>query len=350
MERELPAEMAVRGYARWLTAAALAVAMFAFGFSVYHAAGFLKAGRPAVQRPSQTSSPALPGVIYLAQGGAVYRFQHGSFKQVTTESGWTQPAISPDGRMLAVVRRYAEWSDLYLMTTTGKMIAQLTHDYSPQVESNHWVFYPRFSADGSRLFYDYDPKDPYNSYRVDLAIFTSPSDPASEGALEWTHPSPYTGGDVNPVPLEDGGLIYTKYSVDEQSVLHSQLWVQGRAGSPGGALTDPDLDCGQAAISADQRHIAMVCTKGQVQAAELDISTFDEATLTLGSPATLVSDQLVASPTFSPDGSMVAYLAPATAGGTFQLWTVHTSGTPAPKAITSTVGLDATSAPVWTAA
>jgi Tol biopolymer transport system component len=349
MERQLPGGIATGAHARWLSAVVLAVAMFAFGFSVYHAAGSLKAERPAVQRPTQTSSPALPGVMYLTQGGAVYRFQNGSFKQLTTESGWTQPAVSPDGRTLAVVRRYAEWSDLYLMTTAGRMIAQLTHDYSPQVEANHWAFYPRFSADGSQLFYDYDPKDPYNSYRVDLAIFASPSDPASPGSLQWTYPNPYTGGDVNPLPLANGGLIYTKFSIDDQSRLHSQLWVQGREGSHGVALTDPELDCGQAAISADQRHVAMVCTRGQSRAADLDVAAFDEATLTLGTPEALVSGQLVASPGFSPDGSTVAYLAPAAAGGAFQLWTVRASGTTAPKAITSTLGLDSMSAPVWTA-
>lgn len=350
MERQLPAAAGARGHSRWLAAATLAVAMFAFGFSVYHTAGYLRAGKPAVLRPNQTSSPALPGVVYLAQGGALYRFQGGAFKQLTSESGWTQPAASPDGRTLVVVRRSGDWSDLYLMTATGRTTAQLTHNYSPQVESNHWAFYPRFSPDGSQLFYDYDPKDPYNFYRVDLAIFASPSDPAAQSSRQWTDPNQYTGGDVTPLPLANGGLIYTKFSIDDQSKLHSQLWIQGRAGSQGVALTDPDLDCGQPAISADEKHIATVCTRGQAQTAELDVASFDGTALRLGAPTTLVSGQLVASPAFSPDGNSIAYLAPVVAGGTFQLWTVRTSGRPMPKAITSTLDLDSTSAPVWTAA
>ncbi|HSP10299.1 MAG TPA: hypothetical protein VLU92_11975 [Candidatus Dormibacteraeota bacterium] len=349
MERQLPAGSRMHGNSRWLTTVVLAVAMFAFGLGVYHAAGYLKAGKPAIQRPTQTSAPVMPGVMYVAQAGALYRFQGGSFTQMTAESGWTQPSMSPEGGRLVVVRRHGDWSDLYLMATSGRTIAQLTHNHSSQVESNHWAFYPRFSPDGSEVFYDYDPKDPYNSYRVDLAIFASPSDPASQSSRQWTYPNPYTGGDVAPLPLTGGGLIYTRYSIDDQSKLHSQIWVQGGAGSQGAALTDPALDCGQPTLSPDQKHIAMVCTRGQIQAGELDVASFDKATMTLGTPQTLASG-LMAWPVFSPDAHTIAYLAPVVAGGPFQLWSVGASGTPSPSALTSTLDLDSTSAPVWTAA
>lgn len=329
--------------------AVLALAMFAFGFGVFQAAGHLKGGKPPVKRPSQTSAPSLPGTMYVAQAGAIYRFQKGRFTQITSEAGWTQPVVSPDGSQLAVVRRYSNWSDLYLMSTHGRATAQLTRDYSDQIEADHWVFYPRFSPDGRELFYDFDPKDPYNSYRVDLAIFASPSDPASHGSVQWTYPNQYTGGDVNPLPLTGGGLIYTRFSIDDQSKLHSQLWLQTRLGRPGAAITEPDLDCGQPAISADQMEVVMVCRKGQTESAELDVAAFDPATFSLGQPHTLVSGQLVASPVFSPDAKTVAYLAPATPGGMFQLWTMQVSGIPAPRQITSNLSLDSTSAPVWVA-
>jgi len=52
----------------------------------------------------------------------------------------------------------------------------------------------------------------------------------------WSTPNQYTGGDVEPVPV-NGGLIYTKYSIDDRSAVHSQVWFQRRAGSPGIALT-----------------------------------------------------------------------------------------------------------------
>lgn len=327
--------------------AGLVLAMLLFGLGTYHAAGLLKAGKPTVHKPNEISAPALPGTMYLVQAGAIYRLQNGSFKQITPENGWTQPSLAPDNRELVAVQRHANWSDLLLLSTSGRALGQLTHNQSSPVENNHWSFYPRFSSDGSTLFYDYDPKDPYNGFRLDLAIFASPSSSNWRTSVQWTNPNDYTGGDVNPVPLRGGGLIYTKFSIDSQSKVHSQIWLQARAGSPGLALTPADLDCIQPAVSPDQNLLAMVCTKGQAQWSELDLASFDAAKLTVGSVSTLVKGQLVASPAFSPDGKTIAFLAPVTAGGQFQLWTVSESGHPKAGALTTDLGLDSSSAPVW---
>jgi Tol biopolymer transport system component len=63
----------------------------------------------------------------------------------------------------------------------------------------------------------------------------------------------------------------------------------------------------------------------------------------------LVTGRLVTAPVFSPDGKTIAYLAPATSGGNFQLWTVSSSGPASVRDITSDLGLDSLSAPVWLA-
>ncbi|TMF93932.1 MAG: hypothetical protein E6I05_04900 [Chloroflexi bacterium] len=333
---------------RWAIGAALVVAMLAFGLGVYHTAGVLKAGGKVVHRPNEVSAPPLPGTMYVVQGGAIFRFQHGSFTQVTAEDGWMQPAARPGDNQLVAVRRQTNSSDLFLLTTGGKQVVQLTRNSTPgPAEGNHWSFYPRFSADGATLFYDYDPKSGFNNYQVDLAIYASPSNPDSRGSLQWTHPNDYTGGDVYPVPLRGGGLIYVKYSIDDSFKVHSQIWLQKRAGSSGQALTQIELGCTQPALSPDESLIAMVCSGGSNQTAELDVATFDPTTLTLGSPATLVSGQLVASPVFSPDGKTIAYLAPSTPGGQFQLWTAGSSGPASVRNITKDLGLDSTSPPVW---
>src|SRR5207249_4798107 len=81
----------------------------------------------------------------------------------------------------------------------------------------------------------------YNSYQVDLAIFASPSNPGARGSVQWTHPNDLTGGDVNPVPLRDGALLYTKYSIDDSFQVHAQVWIQKRPGTAGQALTAPQL-------------------------------------------------------------------------------------------------------------
>lgn len=333
---------------RWLVGAGLVLAMLAFGVGVYHTAGYFKADHTVVHRPNEITVAPLPGTMYVVQSGAVYRFQHGTFTQITSEDGWLQPAAAPSGQ-LVVVRRKNNLSDLYVLSAGGRQVGQLTSNAaSSSVEGNHWSFYPRYSPDGATLFYDYDVKDPFNPYHVDLAIFGT--DPASGRAVQWTSPNEYTGGDVDPVPLRGGGLIYTKYSIDDSFKVHAQVWIQKRLRSGGQALTAPELGCGQAALSADEKLIAMVCTRGSTQAAELDVASFDSNALTIGSPVTLVTGQLVASPAFSPDGKTIAYLAPATAGGHFQLWTVGSSGPASARAVTMDLGLDSTSAPVWLAA
>jgi Tol biopolymer transport system component len=321
--------------------------MLVFGVGVYHAVGMFKGDLPTVHRPNEVSVAALPGTMYVVQSGAVYRFQHGSFTQITAEDGWMQPSAAPGGGRLVAVRRQTNYSDLWLLSTTGKRVAQLTRNYTPgPAESSHWAFYPRFSPDGTTLFYAYDPKDGFNNYRVDLAVFASPSDPSSHTSVQWSLPNDYTGGDVNPVPLRRGGLLYSKYSIDESFQVHSQIWVQTRPRAAGQALTPPELDCGQAVLSADEKLLAMVCAKGSNQFSDLDVATFDPATLTLGSPATLVSG-LVSSPAFSPDAKTIAYLAPSKPGGHFQLWTVSSSGPSSVRAITTDLGLDSGSTPVW---
>jgi len=49
------------------------------------------------------------------------------------------------------------------------------------------------------------------------------------------------------------------------------------------------------------------------------------------------------------NGKTVAFLAPTSAGGHFQLWTVASSGTSPAKNLTDNLDLDSDSAPVWVA-
>ena len=330
-----------------LTTLVLLVAMVAFGFGVYRAATLLKSDGSHVVRPTSTSAPALPGTLYVAQDGALYRLKDGQFTQITDNAGWTEPAASPDGSQLVAVQRTGNFSDLYLLTSTGRVERQLTHHQSRQVEANHWAFVPRFSPDGTQVFYSYDAKVA-GSYQVDLAIFSISIEDGS--VVQWTTPNAYTGGDVDPVPLKSGGLIYTKYSIDDQSQVHGQVWYEARPGDVGVALTQPADNCGAPAVSADETELAMVCRHDQLQSADL-VTASIASPGTLGSPATVVHGQLAAAPVFSPDGTMLAFLAPVASGGTFQLWTVAIGASQTSSqahALTSNVGLDSTAAPVWT--
>jgi Tol biopolymer transport system component len=325
----------------------LLAAMAAFGFGVYHFAGLLRTDNKHPVRPTAAAAPTLPGTVYVAQDGALYRLREGRFTQITDDAGWSEPAASPSGDELVAVKRVGQYSDLYLLTDMGRVLRQLTHHQAQQVEANHWSFFPRFSPDGTRVFYSYDNKDP-GSYEVDLSIFSIGVD--GQGAHQWTNPNAYTGGDVSPVPLKNGGLIYAKYSIDEKSQVHSQVWIQARAGWAGAPLTPAADDCGSPAVSSDEKTIAMVCRRGQLQNADVVVATLNEATYSIGPATTLVRGQLAAAPVFSPDGQTIAFLAPVAPGGGFQLWSVAAapgrSGATA-HALTSNVGLDSTAPPVW---
>jgi Tol biopolymer transport system component len=331
-----------------VTYVVLLLAMAGFGFGVYRIAGTLKADGTHVKKPTSTYAKAMPGKIFVAQGGAIYRFQNGSFTQITGDAGWTQPSSSPDGTQLVAVQRHQNYSDVYLLTDSGRIVRQLTHLQSPSVEANHWAFLPRFSSDGSRVFFAYDDKTP-GTYDVDLTILSVPAGGPGRDVV-WTVPNQYTGGDTDPVPLHGGGLVYTKYSIDNQDAVHSQVWLTTRPGAGGTALTKPEENCAQPALSPDEKNIAMVCRHGQLQTTELVVATFDPLNLTIGPEVVLVLGQLSASPTFSPDGQTIAFLAPVQPGGTFQLWTVPAAVSPSPSAarpITQNLGLDSMAAPVW---
>ena len=272
----------------------------------------------------------LTGTLYLVQGGTLYRLQHGNFAPVLNAPGgasvWTQPAFRPDGQGLVVVRRDYGSSDLFQIDLSGHVQNQLTHNASRTVEANHWAFYPRVSADGSALFFSYDRKDPVNLYNVVLSIYSMPASGSFAQARRWTAPAAYTGGDIQPIPLPSGSVIYTKYSFDNKTNrILSQIYLSPRAGAPGKALTTIDDDCSQPAVSPDGQRLAMICTGGK-QLASLEIAHFDGGNL--GPPQVLVSGQLAAQPTWSPDGSSLVYMAPHGSGGHFQLWQLSAPALP----------------------
>lgn len=317
----------------------LIVAMVAFGVLVYVRLDSMKtrgvvAATP--QAPSRTKPKfSVPGTMFVAQGGAIYRLQNGLFQQIASGI-WTQPVLSPDHTKLVAVMRGADASDLYVLDLNGHIVKQLTHNTSPVVEDNHWSFYPRFSPDGQTLFYSWDPKSADNYYRVDLAVYAMPIAGPQSRARQWTYPFNYTGGDVQPVPLRSGALLYSKFDLNEQGHAYSQIWLSSHAGAAGKALTTPEANCAQPALSPNETMLAMICTGGS-QIGQLTVAPFNGTTL--GPARVLVDGQLCAAPAWSPDGNGLAYFAATGATGHFQLFylglpasvTQLTGATPSPS-------------------
>lgn len=308
---------------RFILAVGLAFVMLIGGTTtfLYLGARHSKTTAPPQKPTAATPRPqafTLPGTLYIAQSGAIYRLSFGRFHQLTPEAGWTQPSLyAPSGVILAVKKERA-YSDVYILNLFGTPLRQLTSNAAParnlDTGANHWSFYPRYSADGNTLWMAYD--EPKYGYDVVLSIWAMPAGGTMRQAKLWTNANDYTGGDVQPLPVS-GGIIYTKYDYGPDLKLISQLWFTNRAYSYGRALTTPAEDCRDPSLSPDGTQVAMICTY-EKQVSFLTIASWNGSSL--GARQTLISDQLVAQPIWAPDGSGIAYLAPGVAAGPFQLW------------------------------
>ena len=349
--------------------------MLAFGSGVYLYLGTLKSKvvqeRP--QLPTVTKPKfVLPGTMFVVQAGRLFKLEGGGFTEVGPAGDWSQPTLTPDHTRMVAVMRGGNSSDLYLLDLGGHILKRLTKDDSRFLDSNHWAFYPRISPDGANVVYSFDsPKNLKGVQEgVDLSVWSMPLNGAQSQARRWTDPYWYTGGDVNPIPLASGGLLFVRHSIDPSTTVHSRIYYQSRALAIAKPLTTEADDCSQAALSADGTQLAMVCSHGK-QTAALEVAPFTGTAL--GPARVLLQGGLYASPAWSPDGKALAYFAPQGQAGHFQLWwlplpvspppsptaasspstsasaraSASVAPAPTPVQVTEGVDLSATSPPAW---
>lgn len=353
---------------RALLAAGLALLMVVSGVGSYIYLGLHQSKLTAAPQAPLGSSPSrafsLSGTLFLTQSGAIYSLSAGRFHQLTPSAGWTQLALYPGDNLLAV-KRSSLYSDVYVVSRFGAEMRKLTDNtvpaYNHDTGARHWSFYPRLSTNQKTLFMSYDW--PKGGFDVPMSIWAIPLGGTIQQGRLWTNSVDYTGGDIQPLPLATGALIYTKYLYGPDLKLVGQIWLTTRAGAIGTPLTGPDEDCAQPSLSPNGRTIAMICTH-ESQVSYLALASFNGSTL--GPRRNLITNQLVAQPTWAPDGSGIAYLAPAVVGAGFQLWwlpqaayaqpTPSPTRTPTPSPtpipvkpvqITTNLGFDATSPMVW---
>ncbi len=319
--------------------------MVVFGFAVYVGLGFTRSDVTAHKKPAPLAGAkpvfTLPGTLFVAQGGGLYASKGGAFRPIARPGGWTQPALSPDGAHLVAVKRSGNLSDLYQLGLDGSVQKQLTSNEAAIVEVNHWAFYPRYSPDGSELFYSSDRPKAYD-YRVDMAVWSMPAAGGEE--RQWTDPNYYTGGDVQPAPLSGSALLYTKYDINSAGESVSTIELAEAPHDRGAPLTAPAEKCSEPALSPDGGQLAMICVPSP-RIAQLIVAPFDGHQL--GARRVLRDGTLAAAPSWAPDGSGLAYFAPEAAdpGGSFQLWWSPLAG--ATRQLTTTADLDALSPVAW---
>jgi hypothetical protein len=311
---------------RVVLGAFLAVVMVVVGVGTYLYIGTRQshvaapAQLPTAAQPSPRTFQ-LPGTLVLSQDGGLFTLSYGRFHEITPLQGWMQPSVMPDGNLLAI-RRAGFYSDVFMLSRLGKPLRQLTNDAAParsyDTGDNHWAFYPRMTPDGRTIFLSYD--SPKSGYEVDLSVWAMPATGNMRQARVWSdeYADPgYTGGDLQPIPVP-GGMVYTRYDRNPDGSIISQLWFTNTPGAFGRALTSAAEDCREPSFSADFAWVAMICTYGQ-QVSYLVIAPFG-AGGKIGPRKQVLTTQLVAQPAWAPDGSGIAYLAPAQAAAPFQLW------------------------------
>ena len=347
---------------RALVAVGIAVLMVfsSVGTYMYLGSRQSKVSAPPQIPTSATPSPAfnLPGTMFLTQNGAIYSLSAGRFHPLTRAgnngTGWMQLSLYPGNNLLAVSRQVL-YSDVYILNRFGKILKKITNNNAAARNADpaarHWSFYPRLGNNNKRLYMSYDK--PKFGFDVPMSIWSMPIGGNIARGKLWTVSIDYTGGDIQPLPLSSGALIYTKYSYGPGcSGLESQIWItnqpeQAYGGQrvcfpPSGAghgrpLTSADEGCAQPSLSPDGHTMAMICTH-KTQVSYLEMASWRGGHL--GPRRIIIASQLVAQPTWAPDGTGIAYLAPAQLGEGFQLWflpkAAYTAPTPTPALPTPT--------------
>jgi Tol biopolymer transport system component len=333
-------------------------AMSLFGFAVYSVLGTLKSNKHSSQKPTQTQALIdLSGTIYVVQDGSIYSLRNLTFTPVRAPAyDWVQAEPGPNGDILAVAYS-AMYSNVYLLSPQGQVLRQLLSESSTQYFDNHWAYYPRVTPNGSTLFYVSDWVDPDSAYNVDFQIQAVPYASPAANPVIWSEAGLwYQGGDVEPIPLANGALIYTEYDItdvadsSEDGDTYGQLAYVSSPGAVPAFLTTPAQDCGEPALSPKGNEIAMVCSNNSLQTTTLEVASWNGTTL--GTPVTIANGPLPASPTWSPDGKSVLYLNTLLTdkSSPFQLWwapkaTAKKPGVP--EQVTTDLNFTATSPPIW---
>ncbi|MEA2646931.1 MAG: hypothetical protein QOE92_2014, partial [Chloroflexota bacterium] len=164
-------------------------------------------GQPQVPKALTPLDAAkdLPGTIYLASGGRIWKLKGGQLQALTPgDQRWSYPAVTTDGGTTAasvlgsghaeVAVGGADFANLKPLTTAPKDVHRASIDIKPA-----------FSPDGKRLAFMSDR----SNCCTDEAIWEGPFAPYKPRQVST--PPDVSGGDDEPVYLPDGSLLFVAW-------------------------------------------------------------------------------------------------------------------------------------------
>jgi Tol biopolymer transport system component len=316
------------------------------------------------------------------------------------------PAVSPDGKWVAFIIRHPNYSDLAIMPSNGGEI-RIVLSGNGQFEANpgfapksthNWYAQPSWAEDSKHLLFLSDlakstqgPGPGINAFLLDLQVFEiSIENPkASLQAIAYANYGDGGNRDASYRPHHPDQVIYTHYAYDTSNTKQLiQLFLEdanaitnnpgkyrpGATGyefDPAVALTPatPDLANLQPAFSPDGNAIAYVRRLDATRMGIFVMPVAENVTQNPNDPAVvkkalapygkstlLVSGQYIGQPTWSPDGTKLAYI--GYNNNVFDLWMANLSKNAksvkyslkgSAIQLTDTGGhLDADSRPFWT--
>jgi len=297
------------------------------------------------------------GLLYFTQGRNLYVLNSKrQLRQLSSGLDVRDPSVSPNGKYIAAILRYQNYSDLAYMPTSGgpwKVLrsgaGKFYQDGTVVKNTFYWYAQPEWSSDGSHILFlsDLEKEDWYSATHedaplLDLQAFSIPFNNPTATPQDVAYADFGDGGnrDATFRPGHPDQIIFTHYTYDKTGTNQViQLFfenanaiannpgvyhpgVEGSGLDPAVPLTPTSTQNIQPAFSPDGSAVAYIQRDANSQMSLYVMSlptqnvtsnpndpTIQQEALVPYSHASLITRQeFVSQPVWSPDGKEIAFL------------------------------------------